>query len=90
MTVLTDDPERVFSAPWEAHAFALTVKLHEQGHFSWKEWSERLSDALSRASRDADSISAGYYAAWLEALERLLLEKNLLDAEEIVRKLREL
>jgi hypothetical protein len=27
----------VFAEPWEAQAFALAVKLSEQGHFSWKE-----------------------------------------------------
>ena len=25
----------VFAEPWEAQAFALTLKLHEAGHFTW-------------------------------------------------------
>ena len=28
----------VFAEPWQAQAFALAVKLSEQGHFTWKEW----------------------------------------------------
>ena len=27
----------VFRAPWEAQAFALTVRLHEAGVFTWSE-----------------------------------------------------
>ena len=27
----------VFAEPWQAQAFALAVKLSEQGHFTWKE-----------------------------------------------------
>jgi hypothetical protein len=34
----------VFAEPWQAQAFALAVKLSEQGHFSWKEWAETLGE----------------------------------------------
>jgi hypothetical protein len=33
-----DEGEPVFAEPWQAQAFALAVKLSEQGHFTWKEW----------------------------------------------------
>jgi hypothetical protein len=26
-----------FNEPWEAQAFALTLQLHEAGHFTWRE-----------------------------------------------------
>ena len=39
-----DGDEPVFAAPWQAQAFALAVKLSEQGHFSWKEWAATLAD----------------------------------------------
>ena len=29
----------VFRAPWEAQAFAMAMALHEQGLFTWSEWS---------------------------------------------------
>ena len=32
----------VFREPWEAQAFAMTVKLHESGLFSWPEWASAL------------------------------------------------
>ena len=36
----------VFAEPWQAQAFALAVKLSEQGYFTWKEWSAALADEL--------------------------------------------
>ena len=31
-----DEEGPVFSEPWQAQAFALAVRLSEQGHFTWK------------------------------------------------------
>src|SRR5438132_12267696 len=39
-----DKGRPVFAAPWEAQAFALAVKLSEQGQFTWKEWPSTLAD----------------------------------------------
>jgi hypothetical protein len=41
-----DEGGAVFAEAWEAQAFALAVKLSEQGHFTWKEWSAALADEL--------------------------------------------
>jgi hypothetical protein len=30
----------VFKAPWEARAFAMVIRLHERGLFTWTEWAE--------------------------------------------------
>ena len=35
-----DEGEPVFAEPWQAQAFALAMKLSEQGHFTWKEWAD--------------------------------------------------
>ena len=43
------DEGAVFAEPWEAEAFALAVKLSEQGHFTWKEWAATLADELRAA-----------------------------------------
>lgn len=32
-----DEEGPVFRAPWEAQAFAMAVKLHERGIFTWPE-----------------------------------------------------
>jgi nitrile hydratase accessory protein len=75
----------VFAEPWEAQAFALAVKLSEQGHFTWKEWSAALADELrAAASRGEPDDGSRYYHHWLAALERLVTTKGLADASALV------
>jgi nitrile hydratase accessory protein len=76
-----DDGGPVFREPWEAQAFALAVKLSQQGYFTWKEWAvalaEELKDAADRGDPDDGSH---YYEHWLATLERLVTAKGLSDA----------
>jgi nitrile hydratase accessory protein len=75
------DPEPVFAEPWEAHAFALAVKLSEAGLFTWSEWSAALAEELAAASRRGEPDDGSrYYHHWLAALERLVAAKNLIAA----------
>jgi nitrile hydratase accessory protein len=70
----------VFAEPWEAQAFAIAVKLSEQGHFSWKEWASSLADELrAAADRGEPDDGSRYYHHWLAALERLAAAKGLTD-----------
>ena len=66
--------EPVFAEPWQAQAFALAVKLSEQGHFTWKEWAAALAEELQAAEPDDGSH---YYDHWLATLERLVTAKGL-------------
>ena len=70
----------VFAEPWQAQAFALAVKLSEQGHFTWKEWAAALGDELrAAADRGEPDDGSHYYHHWLAALERLATAKGLTD-----------
>jgi nitrile hydratase accessory protein len=70
----------VFSEPWEAQAFALAVKLSQQGHFTWKEWAATLaSEIKAAADRGEPDDGTHYYHHWLAALERLVTAKGLAD-----------
>jgi nitrile hydratase accessory protein len=72
----------VFAEPWQAQAFALAVKLSEQGHFTWKEWAATLADELKAAdNRGEPDDGTHYYEHWLAALERLVVAKGLTDRE---------
>lgn len=75
-----DEGGPVFAEPWQAQAFALAVKLSEQGHFTWKEWAAALADEL-KAAADCGEPDDGshYYEHWLAALERLVTAKGLSD-----------
>jgi nitrile hydratase accessory protein len=75
-----DDGGPVFAEPWQAKAFALAVKLSEQGHFTWKEWAAALADELKAAAdRGEPDDGSHYYEHWLAALERLATAKGLTD-----------
>lgn len=70
----------VFAEPWEAQAFALAVKLSEQGYFTWTEWAATLADELKTAGEHAETDDGSrYYHHWLAALERLVTAKGLTD-----------
>ena len=45
-----DEDGPVFAEPWQAQAFALAVKLSEQGHFTWTEWAAALADEVKAAA----------------------------------------
>jgi nitrile hydratase accessory protein len=70
----------VFAEPWQAQAFALTLKLHEGGTFSWVEWAQALSDELAR---DPGDDGSRYYEHWVAALERLTTGRNLATKGEL-------
>jgi len=75
-----DDGGPVFAEPWQAQAFALAVKLSEQGHFTWKEWAAALAEELKAAAdRGEPDDGSHYYEHWLATLERLVTAKGLTD-----------
>lgn len=75
----TDEP--IFSAPWEAQAFAMAVALNEKGLFTWSEWAEALSAELKKPGVRDDA--GDYYQHWLAALEKLVAAKGVAAPERI-------
>lgn len=82
----------VFREPWEASAFAIVVKLSEAGHFTWSEWvgyfaeEIRKGDAASHTDQAIgmpDYHAEDYYHHWFDALERLLVDKKIVDGQSI-------
>jgi nitrile hydratase accessory protein len=81
-TVPQPDDTPVFREPWEAQAFAIVVALHEQGLFSWTEWTQTLSSQIAAAQT---TKGEAYYQHWLAALETLVAAKGLSSREELTR-----
>jgi nitrile hydratase accessory protein len=80
-----DEGGPVFAEPWQAQAFALAVKLSEQGYFTWKEWAAALAAELEAAAiRGELDDGSRYYEYWLAALERLVTAKGLLDPASLL------
>jgi nitrile hydratase accessory protein len=79
-----DEGGPVFAEPWQAQAFALAVKLSEQGHFTWKEWAAALAEELKAAAdRGEPDDGTNYYEHWLVVLERLVTARGLSDAASL-------
>jgi nitrile hydratase accessory protein len=82
-----DDEGPVFREPWEAQAFAMTVKLHERGVFTWSEWAAALAAELAAAvARGEPDDGTRYYEHWLAALEKLVTFKRVVTRDELNRR----
>ena len=88
------EKDLTFSAPWEARAFAMAVRLSESGICSWDEFRRHLISEIGKG----DKVRAhgwveygdGYYTYFLRALENLLREKNIIDASALQTRMREI
>jgi nitrile hydratase accessory protein len=79
--------EPVFREPWQAQAFAMAVRLHEAGHFTWPEWAAALAAQIQAAQAAGDrDLGDTYYEHWLAALEHLVTAKGLVGADELARR----
>lgn len=88
------DPDRVFSAPWEARAFAMALAMSEAGRFTWEEFRANLIAEVGASDRvrerDGTADRGEYYEHFLRAMERTLAERGLVSTGEISRKTAEL
>ncbi|MDG2263098.1 MAG: nitrile hydratase accessory protein [Actinomycetota bacterium] len=75
-----DEEGPVFAEPWQAQAFAMTVRLYEQGHFTWLEWAAALSDTIAAAGQ---GDTTDYYQHWLATLEIVVSRIGLTSDPEL-------
>ena len=79
-----DKQHPVFAEPWEAHAFAIAVKLSEKGLFKWSDWTNALAEEIKKAKEQGNpDFGNTYYKFWLSALETILLEKNIVKKSDL-------
>ena len=70
--------ERVFHAPWEARALALTMAAAALGH-----WSTDGSRFARESLTPAVYYASSYYEIWIRALTNLLVDKGLITLPEL-------
>ena len=76
----------VFREPWEAQVFAMTLRLNQEGLFTWPEWANALAAAIKSAQQAGDpDTGETYYRHWLAALERLVAEKGVTNGATLRR-----
>jgi nitrile hydratase accessory protein len=80
--------ELLFSRPWEGRAFGIAIALSKKGHYEWEQFRQQLIDSIAEweATHCKDDADWDYYQRWLLALERLVLESDLLDRGELERR----
>ena len=76
--VAPEPGEPLFHAEWERRAFALTLAMGGTGM-----WTLDQSRQARERIPPAEYLSSSYYAIWLKALERLLVEHGLVSREEL-------
>lgn len=78
------DQPPVFSEPWHAQVFALTMHLNECGQLDWPDWTRAFGETLARhgLSRELDG-GEDYFNAWLETLETVLAARAMTDPERV-------
>ena len=76
-----------FDHAWEIRAFAIATAMADDGVFDWSEFQGELIRSIQAWESNNDStIGWRYYDRWMEALERLLGDKGMLDAEELTQR----
>lgn len=76
--VRPEPDEPVFHAEWERRAFALTLAMARPGG-----WNIDMSRFARENRPHDDYLGKSYYQLWLAGLERLMIERDLVSAEEI-------
>jgi len=84
--------ELLFARDWEGRAFGMAIALSKKGHYEWEDFRQGLIASIAEweASHCKDDPDWDYYQRWLLALERLTLETQLIDPEELERRTFEL
>ncbi len=77
--------EPVFHTDWERRVFGMTIATMAQGFYNLDE----VRHAIERMD-PAHYLGSSYYEHWLAGLERLMVEKGRLSAEEIEARAREI
>jgi len=79
-----DEGGPVFREPWEAHAFAMALALHDRGVFTWPEWAAKLAEEIKKAQAAGDpDTGETYYRHWLATLERMVAEKGVTTSKAL-------
>ena len=69
--------EPVFAEPWEGRAYALTIEAVDRLGLEWEQFRQGLIAAIAHVPERP------YYASWIVALERLMLDAGTATGDEL-------
>jgi nitrile hydratase len=75
----------MFHSPWESRVFAMAVLLCEKGAYTWTTFNAHFAKCLREAESHHPEQEAvlAYYHHWRQALEQVLLDKDILVKEQL-------
>ena len=76
--VLLEKAEPLFHANWESRAMATVMAMGASG-----QWNIDLSRSARESLPPAIYLSSSYYEIWIRALEKLMLERNMVTQAEL-------
>ena len=79
--VVGEPEDEYFHADWERRALAITLAVGAVGA-----WSIDASRHAREGLPPAEYLSSTYYEIWIKALERLLLDAGLVEADELAQR----
>lgn len=84
--LLREHEENPFRNSWEAEAFAMGNLLIKNGFITVHEWVEIFSQEILKAQAKGDPDRGDtYYNHWMNALERILMERGVVDQASLVK-----
>lgn len=76
--------ELVFAEPWEGRAFGLVMALVDRGALSYDVFRDALVARIAAwEAAPAAGQERSYYRCWLQALEQVLAEQELIAPHEV-------
>ena len=79
-----DEDRPLFNDPWEAEAFVLGKLLVAERVVSPREWYEAIGAEIRAAQQRGDPDRGDtYYQHWVNALERVCIDKGIFDRETL-------
>lgn len=84
--------ELKFDRDWEGLAFGMALALAKKGHYEWEDFRQELIASIEEweSNHDRDDPSWDYYRRWLVALERLVIESELIGEAELEKRTAEI
>ena len=76
--------ELVFAEPWEGRAFGLTMALTDAGVIAYDVFREALISRIAAWEAAPRAEDYSYYRCWLQALEQVLADAELVSSDDVV------
>lgn len=80
-----ENGELIFENPWESKVFAMAVILFKEGVYTWNQFNEEFVKKIGEhesKNPQTEAVSQ-YYHNWMEAFEKILLDKDIITQEQL-------